>query len=638
MTNKLKNIPDSMKELEQWVAWKTVINGKASKIPLNPNNGVAASVNEPATWTTFENATNYYQSGKADGVGFVFTNDDPFIGIDFDDCIVDGKILPETEYLIKNIGSYTEISPSGEGLHIIIKGKLPAGGHRKGKIEVYDKKRFFTVTGDTLTDTYQEIIGVDNILDILFQQKVTKPDISDEDAAMLRQALKNQKFNSLWSGNFEAYSSQSEADLALCGLLGHYCNNNPVTIDRLFRMSGLFRSKWDERHSFDGKTYGQITIDKATAGIQDTSQAPSQQVKEPVSITFCSFMDIYTANAQPEWIIKDFIPKGEPTLISASGGVGKSMFSLFIAHSLALDTYEYLLFDEFPMVKTGISSLFLQTENSNAQLNFRMRKIAGDNIEPLSRIFAPVFNGSSLTSGKTFQEAGRNKTSENFEDWFYSLINSIQDHTKQKIDLVWFDPLISFCGCNENDNTEMRQNLDVITRVSQKCDVTPIVIHHNAKDSKNYRGASAIFDWTRNLISLNKILIPEQSFEDGVMKIKQVPAIEIAHDKCNVGRMFDKFKMRMNDNFTFTRINEDSLDHKTTRICEDVQQALQDLNGYAESQNVLIKQYREVDPVSTGTAQKNIKLALEYGFIKKTQEGNKYHYELPNTNQLRLVG
>ena len=96
--------------------------------------------------------------------------------------------------------------------------------------------------------------------------------------------------------------------------------------------------------------------------------------------------------------------------------------------------------------------------------------------------------------------------------------------------------------------------------------------------------------------------------------------------------------MRMNENFTFARINEDSLDHKTTRICEDVQQALEDLNGYAESQNVLIKQYREIDLVSTGTAQKNIKLALEYGFIKKTQEGNKYHYELPSTNQLRLVG
>ncbi len=263
----IKNIPDAMKTLNQWVAWKKILNGK--KIPVNPTNGVAALVNDAATWTTFENALGYYQSGKADGVGFVFTNDDPFIGIDFDDCIVDGKILPEIASLVKKINSYTEISPSGEGLHIIIKGKLPAGGHRKGKVEVYDKGRFFTVTGNSLPDTTQEIINVDNILDILFQQAVTKHNISDGDAAMLGQAFKKQKFNNLWNGNIEGYTSHSEADLALCRMIGYYCSNDLAIIDRIFRKSGLFRSKWNEVHSFDGKTYGQMTIEKALTNIKN---------------------------------------------------------------------------------------------------------------------------------------------------------------------------------------------------------------------------------------------------------------------------------------------------------------------------------------------------------------------------------
>jgi hypothetical protein len=382
-----------------------------------------------------------------------------------------------------------------------------------------------------------------------------------------------------------------------------------------------------------------------------TNSTTKQNEKEDSSkIEFCSFTDIYKANPQPKWIVKDFIPKGEATLISATGGVGKSMFSLFIAHLLAtprspfydekqdrmldgnlcIDLNQYLLFDEFSIIEHGINSLFLQTENSNAQLNYRMRQIAGDNIEPLNRIFSPVINSSALASGKSFlEEIGKGETSsKKFESWFSTLINKIQDQTKQKIEIVWLDPLISFCGCNENDNAEMRQNLDVLTKVSQQCEVTPIVIHHNAKNSKDYRGASSIFDWTRNLISLNRKFITEPYLENGITKTRELPAIEVTHDKCNVGRTFKPFKIRMDEAFRFSRIPDEPIDPETLQEIKKIIQALTDLGGFAKSQNELAKKYCELTGKTLNTGKKYVIEAVANKLIAQENSGNGYSYKI----------
>jgi len=389
-------------------------------------------------------------------------------------------------------------------------------------------------------------------------------------------------------------------------------------------------------------------VDTDTFNHTDFNESVLQvEKKNSPPITFCSFGDIYQKKPLPEWVIKDFIPKGESTLISATGGIGKSMFSLYLAHLLAteseihqpdydgnlnIDYNQYLLFEEFPILKSGISSLFLQTENSDAQLYFRMNKIAGDNIEPLNRIFAPMTNGSALASGQTFiQEIKRQSSSKIFEDWFYTLVNTIQDQTNQKIELVWLDPLISFCSCSENDNAEMRRNLDVLTSIAQKCQITPIVIHHNAKDRKEYRGASSIFDWTRNLISLNRVCIPEPFFIDGKMKTREVPAIEVTHEKCNVGRMFTKFKIRMDDNFRFSRIADEAIDPDTMKEIDSVIRALKDLGGYAQSQNQLAKKYEALTGQTARTGRKYVTKAVEYNFIKCENDGkDSYCYTLIN--------
>lgn len=148
-------VPRELRDLPQWVCWTLTSDGR--KLPTRADGRGAASSTNPETWTTFGDAawTLDGASGRFAGIGFVFTEDDPFTGIDFDDCLSpDGTIAEWAEpWIGKFPGAYMEISPSGRGVKLWIRGKLPgSGGSRKigdGRtgIEVYDRGRYFCLTG-----------------------------------------------------------------------------------------------------------------------------------------------------------------------------------------------------------------------------------------------------------------------------------------------------------------------------------------------------------------------------------------------------------------------------------------------------------------------------------------------------------
>ena len=145
-------IPRELRDLDQWVGWKRVHRDGASKptkIPLDAKTGNTASTTDPTTWASFEAALAAFRSGQGDGIGFVFSPDDPYTGIDLDHCYdpVTGTMADWAQDIIDRFDSYTEWSPSGMGIHIIIKAQLPGKGRRKGSIEMYSEGRYFTVTG-----------------------------------------------------------------------------------------------------------------------------------------------------------------------------------------------------------------------------------------------------------------------------------------------------------------------------------------------------------------------------------------------------------------------------------------------------------------------------------------------------------
>src|SRR5262245_13422604 len=101
-----------------WVAWDyRWQNGKWSKPPINPRNGLKASVSNPATWTTYDAALAGMKKYGLAGVGWVLTRDDNLTGIDIDDCVSDANSVSEVAAEVIGYGeTYAEISPSGEGI------------------------------------------------------------------------------------------------------------------------------------------------------------------------------------------------------------------------------------------------------------------------------------------------------------------------------------------------------------------------------------------------------------------------------------------------------------------------------------------------------------------------------------------
>jgi putative DNA primase/helicase len=141
-----ENIPQELKARPQWVMWKAV-GDKPDKVPYSASDGLKASSTDLLTWSSFEEALEAYEDGEYAGLGFVFSSGDPYTGVDLDNCVDDqtGEIAPWALEIIRYFDGYTELSASGTGVHIIVRGNVP--NRRKGDIEVYSSKRFFTVTG-----------------------------------------------------------------------------------------------------------------------------------------------------------------------------------------------------------------------------------------------------------------------------------------------------------------------------------------------------------------------------------------------------------------------------------------------------------------------------------------------------------
>jgi putative DNA primase/helicase len=142
---KVESIPEELRARPQWVVWKAV-GDKPDKVPYSARTGRRASSTDLLTWSTFQDVLEAYENGDYAGLGFVFSSADPYTGIDLDDCVdADGEIALWALEIVRYFDSYTELSATGSGLHIIVRGEVP--NRRKGEVEVYSSKRFFTVTG-----------------------------------------------------------------------------------------------------------------------------------------------------------------------------------------------------------------------------------------------------------------------------------------------------------------------------------------------------------------------------------------------------------------------------------------------------------------------------------------------------------
>lgn len=276
-----ENIPGELKVLKQWCLWK------ADKIPVTLEGAPLSSTNE-GQWEEFDDCLTEYvcsTTNKVKGIGFVFKQGGGIVGIDLDHAIESGVTKPWAKKVLSLFErSYTEISPSGTGLHILVCGRKPgpkckkvvlnSGGTRIGEIEMYDHARYFTITGNLYSPDRKEMLGQQDGIDVIYKRVIDLEDpikkapeqelkgresVGHEDRSEAGSASKDiislimassqaGKYQALTTGPLEQITApyggdHSRAIYALTGLLAFYTADYQV-IDLIMRQSPLYDGKW----------------------------------------------------------------------------------------------------------------------------------------------------------------------------------------------------------------------------------------------------------------------------------------------------------------------------------------------------------------------------------------------------------
>jgi len=294
---KYKNIPDELKREKRWCLYKIIVRDrKNTKMPIMPN-GKPAKSNDRKTWHSFDDCMDALCKNQGTGLGFFLG--DGYIGIDIDkvsdeimEYSMDFNAASMTADFLRGIYTYAEISPSKTGLHFIGKGKVPGERKRYKNLEIYDRDRFFTITGNILKDKDRsKIVNINQELLPLYktympridygESKVGRINLSPSSLAdknrfsqddILNILFNRRYFNysgedlrQIYNGNYQNYfNSRSEADFFMLGRLLYYTADVEKSIS-LMENSGLKRNKWYKRR---GSTdYIHYIADRAMNGI-----------------------------------------------------------------------------------------------------------------------------------------------------------------------------------------------------------------------------------------------------------------------------------------------------------------------------------------------------------------------------------
>ena len=307
MDNRWNLVPEQLRGLPRWVCHRY----PQSKAPLSPLPGPdgrlgPASCADRTTWGSFPAAVKALDYG-ATGIGIQLG--DGLVGVDIDHCADGGELSPLAREVIETLGSYTEFSPSGEGIHVLCRGRLPAGCRNRDSLlglEVYEQGRYFTVTGNAYLDPQGRVYPFRDCTGELARlcekylaerqgeqlrlgHKSPPPPAQSgpgeppraelSDRELLEIAFRSKggdALRRLYTGTYtpaevpcraDGTPDASALDLSLCNSLAFWCNGDAGRIDRLFRASALYRPKWDQRRG--SATYGEKTIRRALAGLRE---------------------------------------------------------------------------------------------------------------------------------------------------------------------------------------------------------------------------------------------------------------------------------------------------------------------------------------------------------------------------------
>lgn len=544
------NIPDSMQLYNQWVLWKQELrDNKPTKIPYSPKTKCRASSVNPETWSSFNDAFAEYEKGEFDGIGFVFTKNDPFTFVDFDRCLNEEWALK----IIKELDSFTELSPSGNGYHVIVEAKKPVGMSCKSKkvhnskLEVYDRGRYATFTGHRLEQYPNEVQKRQAQLEatcapLLKKASTNTPPTNPPKATaskfdnelldtMFRVCKDSQNlFNGIGSDDASAN------DLALCNHLAFITGKDAGAMDRLFRQSALMRAKWDEKRGAD--TYGNMTLNKSIESTYntytgavgaaaapflngeaennsyveaDTSASAQQIINQIKAAQLNTVSQLLKAN-QGEAVISDFNNSIQKVIERISKSHKEKERFLSFANLMNLPPQDWLIRDLLPA--NGIGLLIGASGGGKTFLTLYLlamisqgRDFLGMSSRKTPVIYLGLEGGSgiknrmlaiqkyyNLTPDSNFSfvlESGFNLANES------SCIEFAQDAVKKigKGCVICIDTLNqASAGTDENSGKDMGLIIQGLQTIQAITGGLVLAVHHLGKDrSKGARGHSSLY-------------------------------------------------------------------------------------------------------------------------------------------------
>lgn len=429
-----QHIPPELTARDHWVVWRWEPDEgkKARKPPYSvhaPDGPRHASCEKPEDWGSFAKAVALVDVGKADGIGYALQEDDGIVFVDLD------AELPETERMsiILALDSYSEVSPSGTGHHVLLKADLNGNGKHPAGLGVFESRRFAYLTGELVTGMTTTIeerqVELERVLGEHLPKKKPKlalasvapqpVDVDDEE--LLRRMLDSpsgEKIRRLWDGDLSEYGNDaSVADMALVTHLAWWTNRDPGRIDRMFRASRLYRAKWERAD------YRELTISKAVEQTQDGYTAPKRKAKsattqkgrvnlalqmrgtapvavapEPQEETFR--LDVLTAKAtcalpgadEDDQLLGPLAIRGQRLVVGGHTGEGKTTFTLLMLRAIVEQT---------PFLEwtgAGGKALVIDAEQGLRSIQRRLHEAGLDESENVDYIRVP--DGLALNSDK----------------------------------------------------------------------------------------------------------------------------------------------------------------------------------------------------------------------------------------------
>ena len=552
---RLESIPHELKGISNWVMWKyeppKKPDGKWQKVPYQPN-GYKASTTNRHTWSKFEACRAVYEQGGYDGVGFVFDgivgpDGTCLVGIDLDRCIDNRKIQHFALERIKRLGTYTEASPSGTGLHLIARTE-PVESVKTEEVELYTTARYFTFTGRKWDEESQIRIATAEVRALVAELKVKaktqhKPSASIDVAGAFKHLDPDQRLaagleNEYWYDRLRGEQKDEVVDHALEVIasktryleLGEDGGNN----DQWYRLvtavarSGApnaenifikYASAVKNADPEDALREKFIQCQKNPRGItvgtllwlalehgadfepwRSLEQEPQPSVPTPTTWDPAELRVSYSKVRHRPWLYGTYLMRGEVTIIAAPGGVGKTALTTGIGTAIAVSAG--VLDDK--IWGDNLKVLSINGEDGKEEVTRRMWAFACAHahqiaVEAPDRFYAIGAEDDRVQRMSFLRTNVRNTST--LDTTGFAILESALDAIRP--DVVMLDPFVVFCsGGNMNDNAVMAQVMRRLKSLAIKYDCSMLVVHHNKKhgerdDPESIGNAAAIVNLAR---------------------------------------------------------------------------------------------------------------------------------------------